>query len=158
MFLKKDGAARVKIFSYLQSSRFCCVLMLPYCFCRCYFIFLLYHWFECVTGPWVKRRPFDPIEGMALDSLVESVTTYRLRPTWQHLYAGPFAVLYLVVFGIWTSWGFDEHYELGCIGFAAVGLLQVKFWIIVWLLHFNASVMITKYETAWTLTDFRQCT
>lgn len=63
---------------------------------------------------------------MALDSLVESVTTYRLRPTWQHLYAGPFAVLYLAVFGIWTSWGFDEHYELGCIGFAAVGLLQVS--------------------------------
>ncbi|GMS94452.1 hypothetical protein PENTCL1PPCAC_16627, partial [Pristionchus entomophagus] len=68
--------------------------------------------------------PLVRIGGMALDSLVESVTTYRLRPTWQHLYASPFIFFYLAVFATWTSWGFDEHYELGCIGMAAVGLLQ----------------------------------
>ncbi|VDK73197.1 unnamed protein product, partial [Cylicostephanus goldi] len=62
---------------------------------------------------------------MAVDALVESITTYCSRPIWAHLYATPFAVLYASWFYIWSSaYGYEEYYELGLIGAAIIGLLQ----------------------------------
>ncbi|EYC39599.1 hypothetical protein Y032_0649g1113, partial [Ancylostoma ceylanicum] len=63
--------------------------------------------------------------GMAVDTLVESVTTYCRRPLWAHLYASPFAVLYASWFYVWLSvYGVEEYYELGFIGAAIIGLIQ----------------------------------
>ncbi|XGW25715.1 hypothetical protein V3C99_006823 [Haemonchus contortus] len=62
---------------------------------------------------------------MAVDALVESVTTYRSRPLWAHLYAAPFGVLYASWFYVWLSvYGADEYYELGFIGAAIICLIQ----------------------------------
>ena len=65
---------------------------------------------------------------MALDSLVDSVTTYRMKPIWYHLYILPFFFIYAGVFYVWTCvYDFEEHYELGCIAVAIVAVLQVHF-------------------------------
>uniref|UniRef100_A0A1I7WN14 EbsA protein n=1 Tax=Heterorhabditis bacteriophora TaxID=37862 RepID=A0A1I7WN14_HETBA len=62
---------------------------------------------------------------MPLDSLVDTVTTYRQRPLWAHVYAGPFLVIYTIWFYVWYSiYGFDDYYELGCIGMGVIGILQ----------------------------------
>ncbi|KAJ1362974.1 hypothetical protein KIN20_022715 [Parelaphostrongylus tenuis] len=62
---------------------------------------------------------------MAIDALVESITTYRSLPLWAHVYAAPFGIIYACWFYIWISiYGFDEYYELGLIGGAIIGLIQ----------------------------------
>lgn len=63
---------------------------------------------------------------MALDSLVESLTTHRLKPIWQHGYVGPFAGIYAVVLLAWKILEMDEYYELGLIALVVVGLFQVR--------------------------------
>ncbi|KJH50032.1 hypothetical protein DICVIV_03833 [Dictyocaulus viviparus] len=65
---------------------------------------------------------------MTVDSLVESVTTYRNLPLWAHLYAAPFGAFYACWFYIWFTWyGFNEYYELGFIGLAIIGVVQALF-------------------------------
>ncbi|VDN23611.1 unnamed protein product [Gongylonema pulchrum] len=63
---------------------------------------------------------------MAVDHLVDSYVPYVARPIIAHAYAGPFAVLYAVWIYLWFAvYGVNEYWELGCIGLAAIGLLQV---------------------------------
>ncbi|KAI6176078.1 hypothetical protein M3Y97_00759800 [Aphelenchoides bicaudatus] len=63
---------------------------------------------------------------MAIDSIVDSITTYKRRSPVGFLYGGPFAVLYAIWFYYWTAhFGIDEYWELGCIVTAAIGLIQV---------------------------------
>uniref|UniRef100_A0A158P6R6 Cation-transporting ATPase n=1 Tax=Angiostrongylus cantonensis TaxID=6313 RepID=A0A158P6R6_ANGCA len=62
---------------------------------------------------------------MAVDALVESITTYRCLPLWAHLYAAPYGVIYACWFYIWISvYDFNEYYELGLIGVAIIGMVQ----------------------------------
>ncbi|CAI4227922.1 unnamed protein product [Auanema sp. JU1783] len=62
---------------------------------------------------------------MAVDELVESIELHNSKPYWQHLYVSPFVGLLSVWVYIWiTVYGFEEYYELGCIGIAIVCLLQ----------------------------------
>ncbi|KAK6023176.1 hypothetical protein OSTOST_11095, partial [Ostertagia ostertagi] len=75
---------------------------------------------------------------MPVDALVESVTTYRSRPLWAHLYAAPFGVLYASWFYVWlTLYGADEYYELGFIGAAIICLIQA---LIILFCHWFVSV------------------
>ncbi|TMS40027.1 hypothetical protein L596_006463 [Steinernema carpocapsae] len=62
---------------------------------------------------------------MAIDSLVESVVTYQLRPIWAHAYSGPFFILYAIWLYFWSSMGMDDNWELGCIIMAGIGVFQV---------------------------------
>ncbi|CAD6194217.1 unnamed protein product [Caenorhabditis auriculariae] len=62
---------------------------------------------------------------MGIDSLVESVTPYRLKPIWAHTYVAPFFVLCAAWAYVWLeNYGYEEYYELGMIGFAIIGVLQ----------------------------------
>lgn len=64
-----------------------------------------------------KRRLTDEIEQISL---------HNPRPLILHGYVAPFIVLYLVWLYIWVSiYGVHDYYEVGCIGFAVIGLLQV---------------------------------
>lgn len=61
-----------------------------------------------------------------VDQLVQSITTYTIKPVWAHIYAGPFVAFYLFWIYIWYSvYGFMEYWELGCIVMAIIGILQV---------------------------------
>lgn len=63
---------------------------------------------------------------MSGDSLIASVVTYNRRSPLTFFYGGPFGVLYALWSYYWLGYlGFDEYYELGCIGVAVIALLQV---------------------------------
>lgn len=63
-----------------------------------------------------------------VDQLVQSISTYTIRPVWSHVYVAPFVFLYLVWIYIWYSvYGFTEYWELGCIIMAIIGILQVGY-------------------------------
>ncbi|KAI6221259.1 Cation-transporting ATPase [Aphelenchoides besseyi] len=63
---------------------------------------------------------------MSVDTLVDSISTYRRRSPLTFGYGGPFAILYGLWFYYWTvELGVDEWWELGCIVTSAIGLLQV---------------------------------
>uniref|UniRef100_A0AC34FDM7 Manganese-transporting ATPase 13A1 n=1 Tax=Panagrolaimus sp. ES5 TaxID=591445 RepID=A0AC34FDM7_9BILA len=63
---------------------------------------------------------------MSIDSLVESVVTYNKRQPLLHLYGGPFLALYSIWLYIWIGiYGYEEFWEIGCIGTTCLGILQV---------------------------------
>lgn len=64
---------------------------------------------------------------MAVDSLVDSVSTYRRRPVTTFGYVAPFVVLYASWFYYWSAvLGIDDTWELGCIVTAGIGILQAS--------------------------------
>lgn len=63
---------------------------------------------------------------MAIDSLVDSISTYKQRPIYFHAYVGPFIVLYFAWFYIWLISGINDYWELGCIVMAGIGIIQVS--------------------------------
>ena len=62
---------------------------------------------------------------MAVDELIERITPLRGRPLWTHLYLSPFFAAYAGWLVAWLGWIGAEHWELGCIVMAALGLSQV---------------------------------
>uniref|UniRef100_A0A7E4UZ81 Cation-transporting ATPase n=1 Tax=Panagrellus redivivus TaxID=6233 RepID=A0A7E4UZ81_PANRE len=63
---------------------------------------------------------------MAIDSLVESVVAYNLRPAYLHLYFAPFFTLHLTWLYIWlVQYGYEELFEWGCIITCVITALQL---------------------------------
>jgi hypothetical protein len=62
---------------------------------------------------------------MSVDSLVDSLRTYRRRPLWARGFVGPFLLLYSAWFYLWLGvYGVDEYWEIGCIFTVAILLFQ----------------------------------
>ncbi|XP_022911690.2 endoplasmic reticulum transmembrane helix translocase [Onthophagus taurus] len=74
-----------------------------------------------------------------VDDLVHSVTLYTIYPTLFHLYVIPFVVLYCTWLYTWCGvYGFNEFYEGGFVGLAAIGCLQVLCCLgCYWSVHVN---------------------
>ncbi|CAD5228549.1 unnamed protein product [Bursaphelenchus xylophilus] len=63
---------------------------------------------------------------MSIDSLVQSVSTYRRRSPLGFLYGGPFVVFYAIWIYYWLNvLGYEDYYELGCIGVAVIAICQI---------------------------------
>ncbi|XP_037079759.1 LOW QUALITY PROTEIN: manganese-transporting ATPase 13A1-like [Pollicipes pollicipes] len=62
----------------------------------------------------------------AVDDLIQALSYHNLRPVILHGYALPFITLYLTWIYIWVFVrGFEEHYEVGLIGIAVIGFVQI---------------------------------
>ncbi|CAJ0587647.1 unnamed protein product, partial [Mesorhabditis spiculigera] len=62
---------------------------------------------------------------MTVDTLVEAIAPYRLRPAWMHGYVGPFVALFAVWTGVFVQFfGFEEYTELLYIGCGILFVLQ----------------------------------
>lgn len=67
---------------------------------------------------------------MAIDSLVESITTYIKKPLITHVYVGPFALIYITWLFYWVfTLGVNEWWEIGCIITVVIILCHVIFLI-----------------------------
>uniref|UniRef100_A0AC34QHR8 SWIM-type domain-containing protein n=1 Tax=Panagrolaimus sp. JU765 TaxID=591449 RepID=A0AC34QHR8_9BILA len=63
---------------------------------------------------------------MALDSLVEAVTTYNTKSPFKYLYAGPYLSVYALWLYLWLGiYGRDEHWDIGIAGIVIIALIQV---------------------------------
>lgn len=65
---------------------------------------------------------------MAVDSLVDSISTYYKRQPWTHVYFAPYFIIYFAWIFYWHFvLGINEWWEIGCIISVGLIILQVFF-------------------------------
>lgn len=81
-----------------------------------------------------------------LDYLVQSVSLYTRTPTLFHVYSLPFIIIYLTWLYLWlTVYGFNEYYEGGFLGLAAIGCIQILCCLACyWSVHVNCFLTCKK--------------
>jgi len=78
---------------------------------------------------------------------VQYIELYKHLPVLLHGYVTPFIFLYILIFSLWTFYGFFDYFEIGCIILAISGVIQVLVCLAChWSVHIAASVTCKKLE------------